>query len=192
MHSNPFSPRSRSGREPGLDCHGVWLRQAIRRPCGHSSEQGLRTTVKIYFPRYHGDAVIERRDDGVDAKPRVTTKEVVLVVEDEPVVRGWSSRCWRNSVIPRSKPKMGRRARDPGSARSHRSAAHRCGSAGNERPPARRRGPGAASRFQGLVHDRLCGEQDIDERISWSRHGGHRQAVRRRSAWNEGRAMFDG
>ena len=62
----------------------------VKQSGGHvaiASEPGRGTTVKIYLPRYRGDAVIEGAKP-VAVKPRAKAKEVVLVVEDEPVVRG--------------------------------------------------------------------------------------------------------
>ncbi|HZH10158.1 MAG TPA: PAS domain S-box protein [Microvirga sp.] len=58
---------------------------------GHAhiySELGTGTTVKLYLPRYRGEAE-EETVSAVPAKvPRAETGETVLVVEDEPVVRG--------------------------------------------------------------------------------------------------------
>lgn len=52
------------------------------------SEEGKGTTIKLYLPRFRGE------DEAEDAAPRLQqvpgsdSSEVVLVVEDEPVVRG--------------------------------------------------------------------------------------------------------
>jgi signal transduction histidine kinase len=52
------------------------------------SEEGQGTTVKLYLPRHRGEA--EAPDPGGAAlePPRAEAGETVLVVEDEPVVRG--------------------------------------------------------------------------------------------------------
>jgi CheY-like chemotaxis protein len=62
----------------------------VKQSGGHvviASEPGLGTTVTIYLPRYHGAAVHDNGAKPAAAKPRARSKEVVLVVEDEPVVR---------------------------------------------------------------------------------------------------------
>ena len=49
------------------------------------SEEGKRTTVKIYLPRHHGAAIDRETSPGRDFARG--TGEVVLLVEDEPTVR---------------------------------------------------------------------------------------------------------
>jgi CheY-like chemotaxis protein len=52
------------------------------------SEVGRGTSVKLYLPRYHGDAVAPIADTAVPAEvPRAHANETVLVVDDEPTVR---------------------------------------------------------------------------------------------------------
>jgi CheY-like chemotaxis protein len=45
------------------------------------------TSVKLYLPRHHGDAAVERIASAA-ADEHIATGETVQVVEDEPVVRG--------------------------------------------------------------------------------------------------------
>ncbi len=52
------------------------------------SEVGRGTTVKIYLPPYHGEAAGEVAATALNEAHRAGTGETVLVVEDEPVVRG--------------------------------------------------------------------------------------------------------
>jgi len=52
------------------------------------SELGHGTTLKLYLPRYRGDAEDEADGEATAELPRTEAGEVVLVVEDEPVVRG--------------------------------------------------------------------------------------------------------
>ncbi|WP_380874302.1 PAS domain S-box protein [Sphingomonas sp. DBB INV C78] len=52
------------------------------------SEIGQGTTVKLYLPRYQGDVQIEEGEHRAHLAPGADEGEVVLVVEDEPVVRG--------------------------------------------------------------------------------------------------------
>ncbi|RZK97081.1 MAG: response regulator, partial [Methylobacterium sp.] len=57
---------------------------------GHAkiySEVGSGTTIKIYLPRYRGEAAAEGTGPGIAAALRAERGETVLVVEDDPVVR---------------------------------------------------------------------------------------------------------
>ncbi|MEE4452729.1 PAS domain S-box protein [Novosphingobium resinovorum] len=52
------------------------------------SEEGVGTTIKLYLPRYEGaDGAADPAEER-DTPPSAQEGEVVLVVEDEPVVRG--------------------------------------------------------------------------------------------------------
>ena len=52
------------------------------------SELGQGTTVKLYLPRYRGEEDPEEQSPAERTMPGSDAGEVVLVVEDEPVVRG--------------------------------------------------------------------------------------------------------
>ncbi|MBO9713674.1 MAG: PAS domain-containing protein [Sphingomonas sp.] len=52
------------------------------------SEVGHGTTIKLYLPRYRGEAPAEEHAPGLAEAPGSHEGEIVLVVEDEPVVRG--------------------------------------------------------------------------------------------------------
>ncbi|WP_371345557.1 PAS domain S-box protein [Ancylobacter sp. IITR112] len=52
------------------------------------SELGQGTTIKLYLPRYRGQEEVEESPPGLGEAPLSEEGEVVLVVEDEPVVRG--------------------------------------------------------------------------------------------------------
>jgi PAS domain S-box-containing protein len=52
------------------------------------SEEGEGTTIKLYLPRHHGAERVEEENLVQETPPSARDGEVVLVVEDEPVVRG--------------------------------------------------------------------------------------------------------
>jgi CheY-like chemotaxis protein len=52
-----------------------------------ASRLGHGTSVKLYLPRHQGDSAVEHAA-AVKAAEHAATGETVLVVEDEPVVRG--------------------------------------------------------------------------------------------------------
>jgi PAS domain S-box-containing protein len=52
------------------------------------SEEGKGTTIKLYLPRHHGAEGLSEEAAHRDSPPSAQDGEVVLVVEDEPVVRG--------------------------------------------------------------------------------------------------------
>ncbi|MGF7154154.1 PAS domain S-box protein [Novosphingobium gossypii] len=52
------------------------------------SEEGVGTTLKLYLPRHHGEDDAAEDAQHALAAPPARHGEVVLVVEDEPVVRG--------------------------------------------------------------------------------------------------------
>ncbi len=52
------------------------------------SEEGKGTTIKLYLPRYRGEDTADEAMPGLEQAPGSDSNEVVLVVEDEPVVRG--------------------------------------------------------------------------------------------------------
>ena len=87
----PFFTTKEAGRGTGLGLSTVY--GFVKQSGGHVSiysEEGSGTTVRLYFPRYHGDdPVIQphetRRADGADAG------ETVLVVEDHDDVREYTT-----------------------------------------------------------------------------------------------------
>ena len=62
------------------------------------SEVGHGTTVRLYLPRFYGQAepLPSRRDDELAAAPRGHPREIVLVVEDEERVRGLAVEALRD------------------------------------------------------------------------------------------------
>src|SRR5438067_5973856 len=64
----------------------------IKQSGGHVkiySEHGEGTTVKIYLPRYTGEARPDDREDGDSAAVEGHVSETILIVEDDPDVRAY-------------------------------------------------------------------------------------------------------
>lgn len=87
----PFFTTKEAGRGTGLGLSMVY--GFVKQSNGHVSiysEEGHGTTVKLYFPRYLGDAEAPGATDA-DATPASSEGEVILVVEDNEEVRAYST-----------------------------------------------------------------------------------------------------
>jgi PAS domain S-box-containing protein len=85
---DPFFTTKPIGQGTGLGLSMVY--GFAKQSQGHVriySEVGQGTTLKIYLPRYYGDAESDPAPQGLADMRRAGLGETVLVVEDEPVVR---------------------------------------------------------------------------------------------------------
>jgi PAS domain S-box-containing protein len=85
---DPFFTTKPIGQGTGLGLSMIY--GFVRQSKGHvtiDSKLGKGTSIKLYLPCHHGD-VAAKHTPAAKAAEHVATGETVLVVEDEPVVRG--------------------------------------------------------------------------------------------------------
>jgi len=85
----PFFTTKPIGQGTGLGLSMIY--GFARQSEGHAriySEVGIGTTVKLYLPRYHGEATEDGALPQLSDEHAAEAGETVLVVEDEPIVRG--------------------------------------------------------------------------------------------------------
>ncbi len=90
----PFFTTKESGKGTGLGLSTVY--GIVKQSNGHIlvySEPGQGTTFKIYLPRIEEEATSLSRRDEIGYMPRGS--ETILLVEDEPLVLGFTSRILR-------------------------------------------------------------------------------------------------
>jgi CheY-like chemotaxis protein len=91
----PFFTTKEVGQGTGLGLSQVY--GFVKQSGGHIkiySEPGQGTTVKLYLPRLHGEAAIQKEPD-LRTLPRSADAETILVVEDDDDVRAYSKEVLR-------------------------------------------------------------------------------------------------
>jgi CheY-like chemotaxis protein len=84
----PFYTTKPVGQGTGLGLSMIY--GFVKQSAGHvdiSSEIGKGTTVRLYLPRYQGEADREATEARLAAAPRAEHGETVLIVDDEPSIR---------------------------------------------------------------------------------------------------------
>jgi PAS domain S-box-containing protein len=85
---DPFFTTKPIGQGTGLGLSMIY--GFVRQSKGHvtiDSKLGKGTSIKLYLPSHHGDIAAQHKS-AAKAAEHIATGETVLVVEDEPVVRG--------------------------------------------------------------------------------------------------------
>jgi PAS domain S-box-containing protein len=113
----PFFTTKDVGKGTGLGLSQVY--GFVRQSSGHVriySEVGEGTTVKIYLPRYIGDADATGAEIGASEAVHAIGAESILVVEDDDALRAYTTEVCANSAIsswkPRAAPRRWRVWRD--------------------------------------------------------------------------------
>ena len=89
---DPFFTTKEVGKGTGLGLSQVY--GFVKQSDGHVriySEVGQGTTIKLYLPRLHGHKPSSEGTELNDDLPRGESNELILVVEDEPAVRQFST-----------------------------------------------------------------------------------------------------
>lgn len=92
----PFFTTKEVGRGTGLGLSQVY--GFVKQSGGHVnvySEEGRGTTIKLYLPRFTGDAFEDSAPGGAGTESRSGSGETVLVVEDDDEVRAYSTEVLR-------------------------------------------------------------------------------------------------